>query len=75
MYGLLRAVSQRVLKLSEITVRELFNEGPTPCWAVVLIIDDSKTNKDGKLQYSHFMRNSNVFVCPVFFLSLYLFVR
>ena len=75
MYGLLRSNNQRLLKLSEIAVMPLDGEGPTECSAVVAILDETKTNKRGKIQYASFIRNRNVFVCPVFFLSLYLFCR
>ena len=75
MFGLLRSNNQRMLKLSELSVRELGNEGPTACPVVVVITRGGKNNHVGKLQYASFMRNKNPFVCPVFFLSVYLFAR
>ena len=77
MYGMLRSNNQRLLKLSEITIMHLEGEleGPTDCSAVVAILDESKTNQRGKIQYASFIRNRDLFVCPISLLSLYLFCR
>ena len=60
MYGLLRSNNQRLLKLSEIAVIPLDGEGPTECSAVVAILDETKTNKRGKIQFASFICNRNV---------------
>lgn len=75
MFALLRSGDQRRIDLSELAHAEFSNEGPTPCFGVVITTREGKTNTHGKIQYATFMRNANVLTCPVFFLSIYLFSR
>ncbi len=50
------------------------NEGPTPCKAVVLIMNEGKMN-DGHIEYGGMIRHSSVQTCPVGALGLYFFSR
>lgn len=74
-FALLRSGDQRRVDLSEMSSRLYEQQGPTPALAVVISTRESKTNQHGKVQYAAFFRHKNVFVCPVFFLSIYLFCR
>ena len=54
---------------------ELKNEGPSRCIAFVASSRHGKTNKYGKVNSSACYRNSNVNICPVGAIALYLFDR
>jgi hypothetical protein len=43
--------SRRIAELLDLFTIEMRNEGATPCWAMLLIMDNGKTNQFGKLQY------------------------
>jgi hypothetical protein len=75
MFALLRSDNQRRICLSELSIRELEDEGHTPCYAVVVVTRSGKTNKDGKVNYAAVIRNKDVFMCPMSFLAFYLFDR
>jgi hypothetical protein len=75
MFALLRSGDQRRIGLSKLSAKAFQNEGPTPCFAVVITTREGKTNKHEKVQYAAMMGNKDINICPVFFLSIYLFCR
>ena len=76
LFGLLRGDNQRKVALSELGSTLLPpDEGPTECLALVAITRGSKTNTKGLTQYAAMMRAKDVFMCPVWSLSSYLFAR
>ncbi|WWC90451.1 uncharacterized protein L201_005386 [Kwoniella dendrophila CBS 6074] len=74
LYGLLRSDNQLNLALSDLGSEDLpDDEGATPCFAVIALLQQGKTNTKGLVKYSAFMRAKDVFACPVFTLAAYLF--
>ncbi|ADV24725.1 Hypothetical protein CGB_J1690W [Cryptococcus gattii WM276] len=74
-YGLLRAGDQLKTTLASLSLKHFPDEGPTPCYGVVITIREGKTNHEGKVQYANLLRNKHVDQCPVSFLALMLFAR
>ncbi|KAE8181731.1 hypothetical protein CF336_g8816, partial [Tilletia laevis] len=74
-YALLRGDNARKLELADLHHLELEGEGPSSCFAVVLLLANGKTNQAGRVEYGSFMRNRDVQLCPVGALALYLFSR
>jgi len=54
---LLRGESRRNAELPDLFAIEMKNEGATPCWAMLLIMDNGKTNQFGKIQYGVAVRH------------------
>ena len=74
--ALLRGDNQRKVALSELGSTVLpADEGPSECLAIVVVTRESKTNAKGLTQYAAMMRAKEVFMCPVWSLSAYLFAR
>ena len=61
----LRGASKRNLQFPDFFVMEIPDEGPQKCTAVVIVQDQGKTNKFGKITYSAFFRHKNPLLCPV----------
>ncbi|KAE8266440.1 hypothetical protein A4X09_0g5909 [Tilletia walkeri] len=74
-FALLRGDNCRALEFPDLHHLELRDEGFTPCFAVVLILRQGKTNKFGHLEFGSFIRAADVELCPVGALALYLFSR
>lgn len=75
-YGILaRSQSTRFIEFPDMFSLEVENEGPTPCHALVIIMNKGKTNQHGKLEYGATMRNKDVRKCPIGALAIYLFSR
>ncbi|KAE8225065.1 hypothetical protein CF319_g2131 [Tilletia indica] len=74
-FALLRGENARNLELADLHHLQLEGEGPSSCFAVVLLLANGKTNQAGRVEYGSFLRNRDVFVCPVGALALYLFSR
>jgi len=51
------------------------DEGPTPCYAVVLQINNGKTNKHGKKQFMGAMRHKDPLQCTMGALAQYFYWR
>lgn len=71
----MRSEDQLRITLSSMSLQEFANEGPSPCFALVITMRESKTNHHGKTQYSTLMRHKQVDMCPVAFLGVLLFAR
>ncbi|EDN11426.1 predicted protein [Histoplasma mississippiense (nom. inval.)] len=49
---LLQGETSRTAQLPDLFTIQLPNEGPTPCWPMILITDNDKTNQLGWLEYT-----------------------
>ena len=72
---LLRGESRRMAELPDLFTIRLPHAGTTPCWAMLLIMDNGKTNHFGKLQYGTVVRNKDPYLCLMGQLAFYLFYR
>jgi len=72
---LLRSESRLTAELSDPFTIQLPNEGPTPCPAMVMIMDNGKTNQMGRLEYGAVMRHRNPLLCTMAQTAFYLFHR
>lgn len=70
-----RDESTRKLQLPDLFSMELLNEGPTPCIAAMVIMDQGKINQFGRIEYGGCIRHRDVELCLVGALALYLFGR
>ena len=72
---LLRGESRRMVELADLFSLDLENEGPTPCSALVIILNNGKTNQFSRIEYGAAVRSKNIFLCPLSHVSFYLFYR
>jgi Centromere DNA-binding protein complex CBF3 subunit, domain 2/Transcriptional activator of glycolytic enzymes len=72
---LLRSESRLGAELPDFFALELPEEGPTPCFAMVMIMDNGKTNQVGRLEYGAVMRHRNPLLCTMAATAFYLFYR
>lgn len=72
---LLRSESRLAAELPDFFTIPLPNEGPTPCPAMVMIMDNGKTNQLGRLEYGAVMRHRNPLLCTMGHTAFYLFYR
>ncbi|ETK91048.1 hypothetical protein F441_23107 [Phytophthora nicotianae CJ01A1] len=72
---LLRGESARNIELPDLFSVELEHEGYTECRALVMIMEQGKTNQYGRREFGSCIRHRNVEVCPVGALGFYLFYR
>lgn len=72
---LCRSEDKRNAFLSNLEVYELEDEGPTPCYAIVLNFTKSKTNQDGRKEIGAAIRHKDAHQCSVGGLGFYLFYR
>ena len=72
---LLRGETRRNVQLADLFLLPLENEGPTPCNAMVMIIDNGKTNQFGRIEYGAVARHREPLLCTLSQLAFYLFYR
>jgi Centromere DNA-binding protein complex CBF3 subunit, domain 2 len=72
---LLRGESRRHAELADLFTISLKNEGPTPCPAMILIMDNGKMNPYGRLEYGGIIRHKNPLFCTLSHTAFYLFYR
>ena len=72
---LLRGESMRRAEFPDLFTVEMKDEGPTPCWPMLLIMNSGKTNQFNKLEYGVVARHRNLFHCTMSSLAFYLFFR
>src|SRR5205085_8470414 len=72
---LLRGHSNRACQLLNLFTLEFQNERVTPCWPVIMVMDQEKTNQFGKREYAAGTRNNELVACPVGAWAFYLFYR
>ena len=73
--GLLRGSETRQADLADLIAFQFTNEGPTECWAMVLMLSKTKTNTENKIQYGATMRNKEILRCPVSAIAFWLMYR
>lgn len=71
----LRGNNSRMFELPDFFLMELRKEGPQQCQAMVAIMNNGKTNADGRNEYGACIRNKEVRECAVGAMAMYLFVR
>lgn len=74
-YELLRGENTRDPELTDTTSQLLDGEGSSESVALVLLIQQGKTNQYEKLQHVRYMKNRDVKVCPVGAETMYIFTR
>ena len=72
---LLRGESRRQLQFPDLFTVSLPNEGPTPCWPMIMIMNNGKTNQFGRLEYMGVMRHKDPLLCTMSQAAFYLFFR
>jgi hypothetical protein len=72
---LLRDHSTRACQLPDLFTLEFQNEEVTPCWPVIMEMDQGKTNQFGKREYTACIQNKEMVVYPVGALAFYLLYR
>src|SRR5467141_3674443 len=72
---LLRGASMRGAELPDLFTVEMKDEGPTPCWPMLLIMNSGKTNQFNKLEYGVVARHRNLSHCTMSAMAFYLFFR
>lgn len=72
---LLRGESRRNLELADLFTILLPHEGPTPCWPMIMIMNNGKTNPFGRLEYMGVMRHRDPLLCTMGQTAFYLFYR
>lgn len=72
---LLRGEARRQLELPDIFTIPLSNEGPTPCWPMILMMNNGKTNQFGRLEYIGVIRHKEPLLCTMSQTAFYLFYR
>lgn len=72
---LLRGEVRRKVQMADLFTLTLDNEGPTPCHAMVVLIDNGKTNQDGRREYGTAVRHKNPLLCTMASIGFYFFMR
>lgn len=72
---LLRGENRLGAQLPDFFSLELPNEGPTPCHAMLMIMDNGKMNQHGRIEYGGVMRHRNPLLCTMGHMAFYLFYR
>ncbi|KAF2180995.1 hypothetical protein K469DRAFT_591049 [Zopfia rhizophila CBS 207.26] len=73
--GLLRAQSRTTAKFPDFFTVPLLDEGPTPCYPMIIIIDNGKTNSLGRLEYGAVIRHQYPLLYTMAHVAFYLFYR
>jgi hypothetical protein len=71
---LLRGEDVRGLQLPDMFTIQM-NEGPTPCWPMILMKSQGKTNQFGHIEYMGVMRHKEPLLCTISQVAFYLFYR
>ena len=72
---LARGNDRRVAEISDLHTFEFPDEGPTPCFPLIMTMRGSKTNQHGRLETMGALRNRDPFICPLSALAFYLLHR
>jgi hypothetical protein len=72
---LLRSESRLGTELPDFFTMQLPNGGPTPCFPMIVIMDNGKMNTLGKIKYGAVMRHRNPLLCTMGHTAFYLFYR
>ena len=72
---LLRSESRLAAEFPDFFTLQLPGEGPTPCFPMIMIMDNGKMNQQGRLEYAAVMRHRNPLLCTMAYTAFYLFYR
>jgi hypothetical protein len=72
---LLRSESRLAAEFPDFFTISLPGEGPTPCFPMIMIMDNGKVNPLGRLEYGAVMRHRNPLLCTTAHTAFYLFYR
>jgi hypothetical protein len=72
---LLRSESRLAAEFPDFFTIPLPGEGPTPCFPMIMIMDNGKMNPLGRLEYGAVMRHRNPLLCTMGHTAFYLFYR
>ena len=72
---LLRSEARLQAELPDFFTVSLRDEGPTPCYPMIMIMDNGKTNPMGRLEYGAVMRHRNPLLCTMAHTAFYFFYR
>jgi hypothetical protein len=74
-YLVSRGQDRRVAEISDLHTFEFPDEGPTPCFPLIITLRGSKTNQHGRLETMGALRNKDPFICPLSALGFYFLYR
>ena len=74
-HTLVRGENRRAAELADLFCLTLANEGPTECPAMVMLMDNGKTNQHGQRQYNAVVRHKNFLLCTLSHTAFYFFYR
>jgi Centromere DNA-binding protein complex CBF3 subunit, domain 2 len=72
---LLRSESRLAAEFPDFFTIPLPDEGPTPCFPMIMIMDNGKMNPLGRMEYGAVMRHRNPLLCTMAHTAFYLFYR
>jgi hypothetical protein len=72
---LLRSEARLEAELPDFFTVPLPDEGPTPCYPMIMIMSNGKTNPMGRLEYGAVIRHRNPLLCTIAHTAFYLFCR
>ena len=72
---LLRSEDRLGAELPDFFTIPLPGEGPTPCFPMIMLMDNGKTNQLGRIEYGAAMRHRNPLLCTMGHMAFYLFYR
>ncbi|KAF2178737.1 hypothetical protein K469DRAFT_802592, partial [Zopfia rhizophila CBS 207.26] len=72
---LLRSESRLEAELPDFFTVPLPDKGPTPCYPMIMIMDNGKMNPLGRLEYGAVMRHQNPLLCTMGHVAFYIFYR
>lgn len=74
-YGCLRAQSARYLELSHLQIRKIPDQGSSECWALILVLNQGKTNQVNRKEEASMIRCADANTCAIGALAFWLFWR
>jgi hypothetical protein len=68
-----RSESRLAAELSDFFTVQLPNEGPTPCFPMIMIMDNGKMDPQGRLEHGAVMNHHSSLLCTMAHTTFYLF--
>ena len=62
---LLRGESRPTFELLDLFLLELHQQGPTACFAMIVVMNNGKINKIGRIEYGSIIRHLNPLLCTI----------
>ncbi len=64
----------RFAELSDLQLLMFDNESPTPCPALLYIMNHGKTNQNSRIEYNDMLRHKDLLLCGMSALAIYFFL-